>query len=291
MKTSTKFSWKAFVSFYIAFSFLVLGASGIVLYVAPPGRVANWSIWRLVALTKAQWQAVHTIFALVFLVAASVHLYFNWKVLVAYVRTRLHEGMRMKRELALASGVGLALLVLTIAGAPPFSTVMDVGDDVKNAWAGPSVEPPIPHAEELTIDKLAETVKLPAEKAKENLSRHGVKVEAPAMTVKQIAESNRLTPQEVYRRIQSDDAKAQPVPFQGGGWGRKTVEQVCAQYSVPVETGLERLKTAGYTAEAGTALKDLALGAGKTPIDVAKVIAGPDATIAASAAHQPGVQR
>jgi len=97
MPASTKFHWKVFVSFYVVFSFLALAVSGIVLYVAPPGRVANWSVWQLLLLSKAQWQAVHTIVALAFLVAAGFHIYFNWKVLVAYVKSKLQAGIRMKR--------------------------------------------------------------------------------------------------------------------------------------------------------------------------------------------------
>jgi hypothetical protein len=287
MSSTRTFSWKAFISLYIVFSFVVLGLSGLVLYVAPPGRIANWSIWRLVLLSKAQWQGVHTIFAFVFLVAAGFHLYFNWKVLMAYLKSKLHEGLRMKWELGSASTAGFLLLTLTIGGVPPFSTVMDVGDDIKNAWTVPTDEPPIPHAEELTVDKLAETVKLPVEQARENLQKHGVTVEQPGMTVKQIAESNSLTPQQVYERIQSEDAKPVVAQAQGGGWGRKTVDAICRQLGVPVNSGLARLKAAGFETSASTLVKDLALAAGKTPSDIATIVAGTGVTMAAPAGHKP----
>ena len=284
MAASRTFNKKAFVSFSIAFAFVVLGISGLVLFVAPPGRVANWSIWTLGALSKAQWQAVHTIFSFGFLVAASFHLFFNWKVLVAYLTSKLEQGIRLKREFAAATAIFVLLLSATIAGLPPFSTVMDAGDDIKNAWAVPSTEPPLPHAEELTVEKLAETVKLPVEKARENLTNRGVTVTSPDMTIQQIATANALTPQQVFQRMQSADAKPQ-VAMGGGGWGRKTVDDICRQYLVPVDTGLERLRGAGFTAEPTTTLKDLALGAGKTPVDIAKVIVGPDAEIASPTTH------
>jgi hypothetical protein len=285
MSTNKSFSWKAFISFYIVFSFVVLGLSGIVLYVAPPGRVANWSVWTLVALTKAQWQAVHTIFSFIFLLAASFHIYFNWKVLVAYVKSKMHEGIRMKRELASASAVGAVLLTVTIAGLPPFSTVMDVGDDIKNAWTVPTSEPPLPHAEELTVEKLAETVKMPLDKAKENLEVRGVRVDAEDATIQQIATANGLTPQQVFQKMQSADAKPQ-VTMGGGGWGRKTVADICTQYAIPVDTAVSRLAAAGFTATGKTTLKDLALGAGKTPQDMAKIVVGPDATISSPTSHE-----
>jgi hypothetical protein len=287
---SKKFSWKAFISFYIVFSFVVLGLSGIVLYVAPPGRVANWSVWQLVGLSKAQWQAVHTIFATLFLVTAAFHLYFNWKVLTAYLRTKVHEGMRMKRELGAASVAGVALLVLTIIGVPPFSTLMVVGDEIKNAWTVPANEPPIPHAEELTVAKLAETAKIPEDKAWANLEQHGVVVEDREMTVGQIAERNKMTPQQVYQRIQSEDAKSQVAVAASGGWGRKTVGQVCEQFNVNVDTGLSRLREAGFEATASTPIKDLAATAGKTPMALATIIVGPDATLASPSPHTPAGQ-
>lgn len=288
MAAHGKFSWKAFVTFYVTLSFLVLGVSGLVLYVAPPGRVANWSIWRLGALTKAQWQAMHTVMSFVFLAAAGLHLFFNWKVLTAYVRSRLHEGVRMKRELAAAVSAGVFLLALTVAGVPPFSTVMEVGDDIKNAWATPTDEPPVAHAEALTLAQLADAVKVPADAARANLTSRGVEVGAPDLTIEAIAAANGLTPQQVYQRIAGNGATPQVSPIQSGGWGRKTVEDACRQLGVAVDTGVARLRAAGWAAAPTTPIKDLALAAGKQPLDIVQVIGGPEVTIAAPAAHAAG---
>jgi len=259
-----------------------------VLYVAPPGRIANWSVWRLLLLSKGQWQAVHTLVALLFLVAAGFHLYFNWKVLLAYLKSKLHAGVRMKRELLAASAAAALLLTATIAGMPPFSTVMTVGEEVKNSWSTTSSEPPLPHAELLTVEKLAETVKMPAETVIANLARRGVKVDSAQLTVQQIATQHNLTPQQVYQRIQPEGAK--PVVSQGapGGWGRMNVQQVCERYGVPLELGLERLADAGIAAAANTMIRELATAQGKTPIDIAKVIAGGDGTVPAPGDHRPG---
>ncbi|MCX6550526.1 MAG: DUF4405 domain-containing protein [Acidobacteria bacterium] len=194
MRPIRKFHWKVFVSFYVVLSFLALAVSGIVLYVAPPGRISNWSVWRLVALSKAQWQSVHTIFALIFIVAAGFHLFFNWKVLMAYLRSKLVEGVRMKWELVSAGAAALLLVTFSVAGLPPFSSVMAFGEEVKNSWSTPATEPPVPHAELLTVEKLAETVMIPTEKIIANLGRQGIAVASPRVTVQQLAERNKLTP-------------------------------------------------------------------------------------------------
>ena len=276
MSASSKFHWKVFVSFYVVFSFLALAVSGIVLYVAPPGRIANWSVWQLLLLSKAQWQAVHTIVALLFLVAGGFHIYFNWKVLVAYVKSKLQAGIRMKRELAAASLTGAVILAVSIAGVPPFGTVMDVGEEIKNSWSTATNEPPVPHAELMTLAEFSETVKIPTEKALANLEKQGIKVSQPTVTVQQIADEHKLTPQQVYQKIRSEDAKPKVSLADGGGWGRMNVQQVCERFNVPVGDGLARLKAAGIEAAAGTAIRDLAAARGKSPIDIAKIITGED---------------
>jgi hypothetical protein len=291
MSVNARFHWKVFVSFYVAFSFLALAGSGIVLYVAPPGRIANWSVWQLLLLSKAQWQAVHTIVALLFLVAGGFHIYFNWKVLVAYVKSRLQTGIRMKRELAAASLTGLAILAVSITGVPPFGTVMDVGEEIKNSWSTAASEPPVPHAELMTVAKLSETVKIPTEKALVNLEQQGIKVAQPTMTVQQIAAANKLTPQQVYQRIQSEDAKPKVSLTEGGGWGRMNVQQVCERFSVSLDAGVARLQAAGIEAAPTTAIRELATSRGKTPIDIAKIIVGGDAAVPSPSEHRPGAGR
>ena len=291
MSASSKFHWKVFVSFYVVFSFLALAMSGLVLYVAPPGRIANWSVWRLLLLSKAQWQAVHTIVALAFLVAAGFHIYFNWKVLVAYLKSKLQAGIRMKRELAAASLTGAAILAVSITGMPPFGTVMDVGEDIKNSWSTTASEPPVPHAELMTVEKLSETVKIPTEKAVANLEKQGITVGRPTMTVQQIADENKLTPQQVYQKIQSDDAKPKVSLAEGGGWGRMNVQQVCERFNVPLDAGVARLQAAGIEATASTAIRELATARGQTPIDIAKIIVGEDGTVPSPSEHRPGAGR
>lgn len=288
MASPSKFHWKVFVSFYVVFSFVVLALSGIVLYVAPPGRIANWSIWRLAFLSKAQWQSMHTIVATLFLVAAGFHIYFNWRVLVAYLRSKLNDGLRMKRELLSATAAAALILTGALVEVPPFSSVMAFGEGVKNSWSSTATEPPVPHAELLSIEKLAETVKIPVDAAMANLSRHGISADSPQVTVQQLATQYALTPLQIYQRVQGDNAKPVVNPAAAGGWGRINVQQACERYGVPVDVGLQRLTAAGVSASATTMLKDLANAQGKTPIDIANLIAGPQAPGLPAGEHASG---
>jgi hypothetical protein len=180
---------------------------------------------------------------------------------------------------------------VSIAGVPPFGTVMDVGEDIKNSWSTSSTEPPVPHAELMTVARLSETVKIPTEKAVANLEKQGIKVAQPTMTVQQIADQHKLTPQQVYQKIQSEDAKPNVSVAEGGGWGRMNVQQVCERFGVPVDAGVARLQAAGIEATASTAIRELATARGKTPIDIARIVVGEAGTVPSAGAHRPGLGR
>lgn len=66
--------WCGLASVLVAVSFVMLLLSGAMLFVAPPGRVANWSNWRLLGLTKHDWGGLHIWFAAVPVRAAALWL-------------------------------------------------------------------------------------------------------------------------------------------------------------------------------------------------------------------------
>ena len=84
-----KFQSKGFTSLLLAVALPILGFSGIILYVTPRGRIANWTGWTMLGLGKQGWQAVHINVALLFLIVACIHLYLNWRsVLVLHQEAR-----------------------------------------------------------------------------------------------------------------------------------------------------------------------------------------------------------
>jgi Domain of unknown function (DUF4405) len=269
------FYWRAFVTFYVVFSFIVIAASGLVLFVAPPGRVANWSQWRFGSLLKADWQAVHTVFALLFVAAAALHVYFNWRVILNYLRRKVGEGLHRGRELGAASAVGAAVLALTLGGIPPFSTIVTLGETAKNSWSDPSTEPPVPHAELWTVAKFAETNKLTVDQAMDNLRQAGMPAPGPDTTLQALAATYTVTPRQIYLKALGP-VRAASVPLaEGGGFGQKSVGEICQQVNIPVETAIDRLRQAGFTdATPDSNMRQLATANGKRPIEVAQIIQG-----------------
>lgn len=266
------FQWRAFTTFYVVISFLVISTSGIILYITPPGRVAYWSEWTLFGLTKEQWQAVHTIFTFLFVVAAALHVYFNWKVLVSYVKAKLDEGMKRGRELALSSGLAIIVLVVTLFNAPPASYVITLGEDISNSWVAPQDEPPVPHAELLTLEQFAQKADVAFPTILERLRMNGLTADSTTMLVKNLAAKYNFTPQQLYEKMRGTGIPKPAAIAEGGGYGRKTVAQIAGQFDVPVTEALARLQQHSIFAEAGSVIRDLASEHNLSPIDLVKLI-------------------
>ena len=52
------FKWRGMFTFLVVLALVVDAVSGIILYIAPPGRVANWTNWQVWGLGKDQWGAM-----------------------------------------------------------------------------------------------------------------------------------------------------------------------------------------------------------------------------------------
>jgi hypothetical protein len=201
---------RGFVSISLMLSFIIMSLTGIVLYITPHGRVAYWINWKLAALSKDDWRAVHTIIGMVFMLMGAVHLAYNWKVFVSYLKNKIQKGLRLKKELVVSTlFIGL-ITVCTIAEIPPFKAILDVGDSIKASWGVGVVRAPIPHAELMTIGGLIENLGLSYENVMSNLDKYGIKIENTDEIINSISERYDMSPLELYRIIE---------PVRGGGQG------------------------------------------------------------------------
>ena len=72
-------------------SFLLLILNSVVLYIVPHGRVAYWSDWHLWGLNKTEWGNQHIIIGILFLLALFLHIYYNWKPIVSYLKNKARQ--------------------------------------------------------------------------------------------------------------------------------------------------------------------------------------------------------
>jgi len=270
-----RIQWRSLTTFLIVMMFIVLATTGIILYMTPPGRVANWSGWRLFGLTKAQWQSVHTIFSFLFVLTASMHLYFNWKVLMGYLRAKIDMSRKYGREFVIASVLVLAVFTLTINRIAPFGTVMDFGENLRNGWTTTFNEPPLPHAELLTISALSKSTDVSLQTVRFELESAGFFVPHDSVTLKELADQKGVTPQEVFNKIRPHTSGGKKTVIgEGGGYGRKTVAEICQQLNISVNEGLRRLEARSVNATASSNIRELAMVYGMVPSKMVQLIAG-----------------
>ncbi len=217
-----KFSWRAFISFGLMYVMLVLLVSGIMLYVAPPGRYAHWENWTILGLSKDEWQSFHTVFSIGFIILSVFHLFsVNWKAFVSYFRTRQQSGFNKKKEFAFSTLLVLVFFFGTFFSLAPFKNVMELGDKVGRSWEEKGQRAPIPHAELLTLSDLAGQLQLGStEELVGKLEEHNIKFDnVEVQTLQEIAANNATTPAKLYALLAEESETPRENVRQGKGQG------------------------------------------------------------------------
>ncbi|MBN1279957.1 MAG: DUF4405 domain-containing protein [Chlorobium sp.] len=254
-----KFSWRIFISFALLLSFLMLLVSGVILYIAPPGRVANWTDWRMLGLTKTGWSNQHAIFGFAFAILSIFHLFFiNWKAFLSYLKTKTAQGLKSPAELF--SSIFLALLCGfgTFYAIQPFEAIIDFGNNVSASWEKRESQPPVPHAETMTLVELARQPGLggDADALKSRLEQAGFTVGSVEETLGDIAVANRTTAEKLYKHIAPAQQGNTRLPAEG--FGRKTLQEIADSASVSPTSLQLALRQKGVEAEASMTMKTIA---------------------------------
>lgn len=266
-----KFSWKAFISFGLVYIMLILLVSGFILYVSPPGRYAHWVSWKLWGITKEEWQAIHTVFSLAFIILSIFHLFSaNWRTFIYYIRSKASAGFNKKFEFLFATLLIVIFFFGTFFSLPPFENVMTLGENLTNSWEKVEEKAPVPHAELLTLSELSFQLKMDSvEVLTRKLDNHKIKYENTTIqTLQEIGDANQMTPQEVYEIISKPAGNA----MQGSGVGRKTIEEFALELNKSVDEILETLAANNIKAEKGETLKTIGENNDVTPREVYELI-------------------
>lgn len=272
-----KFSWKSFISFTLFVVIFILAFSGVILYIAPPGRVAKWVYWTLFGLSKEEWQAQHIIFAYTFVILSFFHIFFiNWKVFLSYIKKKAVKGFHKKSEMVASLILILVLVFATSLGVPPFKNVIDLGEYFTESWEKTDERAPMPHTEALTVKELSEqVVKVSPDKILLKLQAKGIRVENIKQTLKQIGKNNNLSPFEIYKIIvENEEIRKEKLNSlkPGTGFGRKSLAEVADILKKDVTGLIDKLKKEGIEAQSTDLLKNLAQKLGKKPVEVIEIL-------------------
>lgn len=282
------------VSLTVFLSFIVLAYTGIMLFVSPQGRVAYWSGWHLLGLSKVQYGELHTTFMVLFLAGGIWHIVLNWKSITNYLKNKSRH-TRGKRVFVPEFGAALILMLLflvgTLTGLPPFRTFLTAGEGIKSFWERHEGSPPWGHAEENSLARFTRGlvdwervenqrhVEISVADAIEELRDAGFAVESERQKIIDIAQQRGTTPQEVMAVIlraarpldtaaDPGDPAAEPpptFPMPMSGLGRMTFQEYCQRYEIDMEAALSLLRKGGQTIDVELRIKDEAERLGTDP--------------------------
>jgi hypothetical protein len=259
------------VSLTLAWMFAVSAISGIMLYIAPPGRIAYWADWSLIGLDKGAWDHLHTVTTLLMIIAVALHLYYNWKPFVSYMKDKATKALAATKELLISLAVVIVIGVGSVMQLPPFNLIIDFGDYVSEEWEVTYGSPPYNHAELDALPKFAERIKLDYTKAKARLDAAGITYDDTTPLL-DVATANATSPQRIYQVMTSSAEQPKLSPTEGSGMGRKTLEQFCTLRGINLDKTLEKLKANGIDADPSEKFKDIAERHGINPVDLLEMI-------------------
>lgn len=272
--TTPGFQWRAVTSVLMTLGFALLAVSGTVLFLAPPGRVANWTNWTMLGLRKSDWGGLHIWFGTLFLAMTALHVFFNWRPLVSYFKNRVTRSIGFRREWAVAAAVCALVFAGTRANVPPFSTLLAWNEDFKESWDRPAERAPIPHAELLTLAALAEKGGVELGAATARLAAKGVSGFTAETVVAKIAEGANLAAREIYDIIMTapKGAAGHAEGKAGGGLGWKTLAQFCTDEGLDLDTVKARLVAKQIKFDDTITLRELAANNGQKPYDLVEML-------------------
>ncbi len=266
IKMKKKFSWKAFISIGLFYSFFIIFITGLALYISPPGRIAHWQEWKFMGITKENWEAIHVIFSFSFVILSIFHLFtVNWKAFWSYITKKKKKGLNKKREFYISTILIIGFFVGTYFSIPPFSSIMNLSETIKESWEDVNQQPPVSHAELLNLIELSKVVEsLSLEQIIKQLENSEIKIDSVEQSLEEIAESNSTTPAALYGILKisgTTGGKGQgggQGSGQGGGMGRKTVETIAFENGLDVDIMMDILWENNIEAKKNQSLREIA---------------------------------
>lgn len=258
---------KKITSLTMLWSITIMTYTGIMLFIAPPGRIANWANWKLLGLGKEDYAQIHSTFMVLFVIMTLLHVYYNWKPMTSYMKNKAKEMIVFTKDMLVATVLSFIFIVGTLVGSSPFSNFLEFGDGIKNSWEKEYGTAPYSHAELSSLKMFCKKLGFDLEKSKEILKTNNIKFEQGQSLI-QIAEENSVSPQFIFKLLEKNFEKEGVKTIQLTGMGKKTISQVAQTLQMSTPKLIEKLKALGIEAEENDKFRKTAEKYDMSPMDV-----------------------
>lgn len=258
---------KRITSLTMLLSMIVMTFTGIILFITPPGRVANWANWELLGITKELYGELHTTFMVLFIAATILHIYYNWKPMTSYMKNQARQMIVFTREMVVSIVVTVVFIIGTVYSIPPFSSFLDFGEGIKDSWEKDYGTAPYSHAELSSLKSFCKKLGFDLEKSKEILDKNNIKFE-DEQSLSQIGKNNGVSPQFIYDLLKKNFEKSGEKIVQLTGLGKKKVKDVAETLGMSTGEFIGKLKKLGIDAKPDDKFKEAAEAHNLSPTDI-----------------------
>ncbi len=263
---------RRFTSLCITLSFFMMSYTGILLFIAPKGRVANWTNWHLLGLDRTQYTNLHVTFMVLFLVGILIHLYLNWNILLGYLKNEMRTFSLWTKEFLLALAFNLAFLFGTLYYWMPFDAFLDFEDTIKSSWEKTfSSQAPYGHAELSTLEEFALRTNSDVTLLVQKLTLAKLKGIDKTRSINDIAKDNGYSPAQLFEIIATTKipmTSSSTMGGGGGGYGKLSLRDASEKYGFTMEQAMLFLREKGLDVQESTSLKEISDSLHVKPIEL-----------------------
>lgn len=258
---------KKITSLTMLLSIFAMTFTGVILFITPPGRIANWANWELFGITKELYAHLHSTFMVMFIFFTILHIFYNGKPLISYMKNITREFVLFTKEMIVASILFLVFIFGTVYEVSPFSNFLDFGNDIKNSWEQEYGTAPYSHAELSSLKSFTKKMNYDLEVSKKVLNSNNITFQED-QSLSQIAKINKLSPKFVYDILRKNLEKGEQKSIPLTGLGKKSIKDVAQTLGISTEEFISKLKELDLDAREDDKFKNVAESKNLSPSDI-----------------------
>lgn len=260
-------SLKKITSLVMLLTMFSMTFTGIILFITPPGRVANWANWQLFGISKELYANLHSTFMVLFIFATILHIFYNWRPLISYMKNTTREFILFTKEMIISTVLLILFIFGTVYEVSPFSNFLDFGNDIKGSWEKEYGTAPYSHAELSSMVSFSKKMGYDLEASKKVLNSNNITFQEE-QSLSQIAKLNGVSPKFVYdilrKNLEKDGQKSIPLT----GLGKKSVKDVAQTLGISTQEFILKLKSLDLDAKEDDKFKSVAESKDLSPSDI-----------------------
>jgi len=248
-------SLKKITSLTMLLAMFAMTFTGILLFITPPGRVANWTNWEILGMSKSLIGDIHSTFMVLFIVATILHIVYNLRPMISYMKNSAREFILFTKEMIVATVLTVVFLIGTIYEVAPFSTFLEFGEGIKNSWEKQTTTAPYSHAELSSLEEFCLKMDYDLETIEEILKSKNIDYKV-TQTLSLIAQKNSISPNKLFEMLKTKNGSTKTyIPM--SGMGKKTVSQIAETLGISTEEFISKLDSIGLKAKADDKFKEV----------------------------------